>query len=76
MDSFLTLSAKVGLDGSGSHSKRHQLSGEVDNGNSFAYSDNFLGAFMTPLCIYVSGLNDIITWENPVPDSAFYTRPT
>ena len=42
--------------------------------NSFASSDSFLGVFMTPLCIYVSGLNDIILWENPFPNSVFYTR--
>ena len=30
---FLTFLAKVGLDGSGSHSQQHELSGEVDPNN-------------------------------------------
>ena len=42
VNSFLTLSAKVGLDGSRLNSKRQQLSGEVDDDNSLASSDSFL----------------------------------
>ena len=57
VDSYLTLTAKVGLDGSGLHSKRYRLSGEVHEEKSFASSDSFLSAFMAPLYIYVSGLN-------------------
>ena len=75
VDSLLTLSATVGLVGSGSHSRRHQLSSEVDDDNSFASSDSFLGVFKTPLCIHVSGVSDMVLWENPFPNSVFYARP-
>ena len=74
VNSFLTLSAKVGLDGSRLNSKRQQLSGEVDDDNSLAFSDSFLDVFMTPFCIYVSGLKDILLWEDPFPNSVFYTQ--
>ncbi len=35
-DSLITLSAKAGLDGFGSHIKRHQLSGEMEDDHSFS----------------------------------------
>ena len=62
---------KAELDGWGSHKKRQQLSGDKDDDNING-SENFLSVFMTPIKVTVE---KEILWENPAPNSIFYTRP-
>ena len=47
----LVFMVKAGLDGSGSHKKRHQLSGDHLDDTMSGSSENFLGVFMTPMSI-------------------------
>ena len=52
--------AKLGLDGSGSHTYRHQLPTKVDGGGEAGTSEsysgsNLLGTFLTPLAFESSG---------------------
>ena len=67
---------KAGLDGSGSHKKRQQLSGDEDDDRLIGNSDSFVGVFMTPMLISVdSGDQNVVPWQNPTPNSTFRTRP-
>ena len=76
IDASLKFSVKAGLDGSGSHHKRHQLSGDDVEDTHSGSSVNFLGVFMTPIAVTVVSGDDLTTvWENPSPNSIFYTRP-
>eukprot|EP00112_Aurelia_sp_Birch-Aquarium-sp1_P004598 Seg1522.2 transcript_id=Seg1522.2/GoldUCD/mRNA.D3Y31 product="Major antigen" protein_id=Seg1522.2/GoldUCD/D3Y31 len=75
-DNLLQFDVKAGLDGSGSHKKRQQLSGNRDDDSSMSSSDHFLGIFMTPMKIFFEAEDGCHTvWENPTPNSIFYTRP-
>ena len=67
---------KAGLDGSRSHKKHHQLSGDHLDDTMSGSSENFLGVFMTPMSI-VCNVDDasVVLWKNPSPNSIFYTRP-
>ena len=46
--------SKPGIDGSGSHEKHHQLSGDSEDDSLLGKFHNFLGVFMTPISIFVS----------------------
>ena len=72
----LVFMVKAGLDGSGSHKKRHQLSGDHLDDTISGSSENFLRVFMTPMSI-VCNVDDasVVLWKNPLPNSIFYTRP-
>ena len=72
----LVFMVKAGLDGSGSHKKRHQLSGDQLDDTMSGSSENFLGVFMTPMSILCNvGDASVVLWKNPLPNSIFYTRP-
>ena len=72
----LLFKVKAGLDGSGSHKRRHQLSGDPDDDAITCSSEHFLGVFMTPMAIEIQdGDVNSIVWENPYSNSIFYTRP-
>ena len=75
-DAVIKFQVKAGLDGSGSHKKRHQLSGDNEDDSLLGSSDNFLGVFMTPMSISVtSETGPVVLWRNPTPNSIFLTRP-
>ena len=75
-DASVEFTLKAGLDGSGSHKRRQQLSGDARDDSLQGSSDNFLGVFMTPLRIYASSFHlSEVLWENPYPNSIFLTRP-
>ena len=72
----LRITLKAGLDGSGSHNKRHQLLGDPVDVSLAGSSDSFLGVFMTPLTIHLDEKDSsILLWENPSPNSIFFTMP-
>ena len=77
IDASIDFQVKAGLDGSGSHKKRQQLSGyEDDDDRLIGNSDSFVGVFMTPMLISVdSGDQNVVLWQNPTPNSTFHTRP-
>ena len=68
------VSAKYGLDGSGSHSYRHQLSGDAETTDTEAKDNNYIGSFWCPLDIKDKDEN--VLWKNPLPNSILYARPT
>ena len=69
-DQEVVFHVKTGLEGSGSHIRRHQLCGnDVADANDV---DNFVGVFVTPLALTSEG---DCTWKNPSPNSTFMTRP-
>ena len=74
-DAEVIFTAKAGLDGSGSHKKRHQLSDDSEDDAAIGESDSFLGVFMTPLQVSLPCTGNVPLWENPSPNSIFYTRP-
>eukprot|EP00112_Aurelia_sp_Birch-Aquarium-sp1_P020181 Seg5140.1 transcript_id=Seg5140.1/GoldUCD/mRNA.D3Y31 product="hypothetical protein" protein_id=Seg5140.1/GoldUCD/D3Y31 len=75
-DASVEFTLKAGLDGSGSHKKRQQLSGDPDDDSLQGSSDNFLGVFMTPMKISASSAHlSVALWENPHPNSISFTRP-
>ena len=53
IDACINFQVKAGLDGSGSHKKRQQLSGDEDDDGMTGNSDSFVGVFMTPMLISV-----------------------
>ena len=66
-NAILSLESKFGLDGSGSHARRHQLmQGDIEDCN------NYIGAFWSPLILKMD--NEVV-WENPLPNSILYCRP-
>ena len=65
----VNVDSKFGLDGSGSHQKRHQSAQDDD---SIEQGGNYIGAFWCPLEIKVG---EIVMWSNPVPNSVLYARP-
>ena len=76
IDASIDFQVKAGLDGSGSHKKRQQLSGDEDDDRLIGNSDSFVGVFMTPMLISVdSGYQNVVLWQNPTPNSTFRTRP-
>ena len=76
IDASIDFQVKAGLDGSGSHKKRQQLSGDEDDDRLIGNSDSFVGVFMTPMLISVdSGDQNVVLWQNPTPNSTFRTRP-
>lgn len=76
IDASINFQVKAGLDGSGSHKKRQQLSGDEDDNRMTGSSDSFLGVFMTPMLISVeNGDENVVLWQNPSPNSTFRTRP-
>ena len=75
-DASVKFTLKAGLDGCGSHKTRQQLSGDPSGDSLQGSSDNFLGAFMTPLRISASSVHvSAVLWEYPYPNSIFLTRP-
>ena len=67
--SDLVVDSKFGLDGSGSHQKRHQSAAGDD---SIDQGGNYIGAFWCPLEIKNG---DNVIWCNPVPNSVHYACP-
>ena len=73
----ITFSVEAALDWFRSHSKRQQLSGDFQDDAMLGSPVDFLGLFMTPLSISAK-INDYeskFLWENPTPNSIFFTRP-
>ena len=76
-DSSVRITLKAGLDGSGSHNKRHQLSGDPVDDTVTGPSDSFLGVFMSPLTVHLDEMDSsILHGDNPSPNSIFFTKPT
>lgn len=75
--SKLTVFAKFGLHGSGSHKIRHQKDPDLDSESDILDDEekskvSYLGGFWCPL--QVEHNHDII-WKNPIPNSILYARP-
>ena len=68
---IIHVDAKFGIDGSGSHSYRHQVSSMIDEND--LKGTNYIGSFWCPLFIRDSHQN--LIWTNPVPNSIIYARP-
>ena len=69
-DADVIFLVKSGLDGSGSHVRRQQLSGDdVADANEV---DNFVGVFVTPLSLTAE---NVCLWKNSAPNSVYMTRP-
>ena len=66
----IKVTAKFGVDGSGSHQIRRQQ--DKDEESCLQAKKNYLGAFWCPLQIEVDSK---IVWENPIPNSILYSRP-
>ena len=76
IDASIDFQVKAGLDGSGSHKKRQQLSGDEDDDRLIGNSDSFVGVFMTPMLISVDSRDqNVVLWQNSTPNSTFRTRP-
>lgn len=77
----LALTSKTGLDGSGSHRARHQMVNIPKSLDENPHLDpehykNFLLTCFCPLTLSViKGQSEKVIWENPSPNSIFYTRP-
>ena len=75
----LDLVSKTGLDGSGSHSIRHQMVDTAKSLDENPHLDpstykNYLLACFTPLTLSSKKTGKII-WSNNTPNGIFYTRP-
>ena len=62
--------SKFGLDGSGSHNYRHQL---TSNEEDDLKGTNYIASFWCPLSI--KDRNGQKIWSNPMPNSIIYARP-
>lgn len=65
------IEGKIGIDGSGSHPKRHQLSENYQEEIN-SCETNYIGMFWCPLKIKH---NDNIVWSNDLPNSTMLSRP-
>ena len=65
------INSKFGIDGSGSHQIRHQLSGNEDDPHDLN-SVSYIGAFWCPLELKYGSYT---LWTNPVPNSTLFSRP-